>query len=128
MGAAIATRLIEEGHTVTVWNRTAGRAAAFDGRAAIATDAAQALTGADLGIISALDNGAARSILEQGDVEGALAAATAIGDDTLQRQSQGQVVPDSFTHGTSAQRVRWFSKGLQTGQLKQCDTFSGQAL
>ena len=70
----------------------------------------------------------ARSILEQGDVEGALAAATAIGDDTLQRQSQGQVVPDSFTHGTSAQRVRWFSKGLQAGQLKQCDTFSGQAL
>ena len=70
----------------------------------------------------------ARSILEQGDVEGALAAATAIGDDTLQRQSQGQVVPDSFTHGTSAQRVRWFSKGLQTGQLKQCDTLSGQAL
>lgn len=70
----------------------------------------------------------ARNILEQGDVEGALAAATAIGDDTLQRQSQGQVVPDSFTHGTSAQRVRWFSKGLQTGQLKQCDTFSGQAL
>jgi predicted metalloprotease len=70
----------------------------------------------------------ARSILEQGDVEGALAAATAIGDDTLQRQSQGQVVPDSFTHGTSAQRVRWFSKGLQAGQFKQCDTFSGQAL
>jgi hypothetical protein len=70
----------------------------------------------------------ARSILEQGDVEGALAAATAIGDDTLQRQSQGQVVPDSFTHGTSAQRVRWFSKGIQSGDLKQCDTFSGQAL
>lgn len=64
MGAAIATRLIEEGHTVTVWNRTAGRAATFDGRATIATDAAQALTGTDLGIISALDNGAARSILE----------------------------------------------------------------
>ena len=70
----------------------------------------------------------ARSILEKGDVEGALAAATAIGDDTLQKQSQGQVVPDSFTHGTSAQRVRWFSKGLEGGQLKQCDTFSGQAL
>ena len=70
----------------------------------------------------------ARSILEQGDVEGALAAATAIGDDTLQRQSQGQVVPDSFTHGTSAQRVRWFSRGIESGQLKQCDTFSGQAL
>jgi predicted metalloprotease len=70
----------------------------------------------------------ARSILEKGDVEGALAAATAIGDDTLQRQSQGQVVPDSFTHGTSAQRVRWFSRGIESGQLKQCDTFSGQAL
>ena len=70
----------------------------------------------------------ARSILEKGDVEGALAAATAIGDDTLQRQSQGQVVPDSFTHGTSAQRVRWFSRGLESGQLKQCDTFSGQPL
>jgi predicted metalloprotease len=70
----------------------------------------------------------ARSILEKGDVEGALAAATAIGDDTLQRQSQGQVVPDSFTHGTSAQRVRWFSRGIESGQLKQCDTFSGQPL
>jgi len=70
----------------------------------------------------------ARSILEQGDVEGALAAASAIGDDTLQRQSQGQVVPDSFTHGTSAQRVRWFSRGIESGQLKQCDTFSGTAL
>ncbi|WP_426109900.1 KPN_02809 family neutral zinc metallopeptidase [Massilia sp. PWRC2] len=70
----------------------------------------------------------ARSILEQGDVEGALAAATAIGDDTLQRQSQGQVVPDSFTHGTSAQRVRWFTRGIETGQLKQCDTFSAPSL
>jgi predicted metalloprotease len=70
----------------------------------------------------------ARSILEQGDVEGALAAATAIGDDTLQKQSQGAVVPDSFTHGTSAQRVRWFSKGIETGQIGQCDTFSARQL
>ena len=70
----------------------------------------------------------ARSILEQGDVEGALAAATAIGDDTLQRQSQGTVVPDSFTHGTSAQRVRWFSKGIETGQIGQCDTFGARQL
>ena len=69
-----------------------------------------------------------RQILEQGDVEGALAAATAIGDDTLQRQSQGQVVPDSFTHGTSAQRVRWFSKGIETGQFTQCDTFGARSL
>jgi predicted metalloprotease len=70
----------------------------------------------------------ARSILEQGDVEGALAAATAIGDDTLQRQSQGQVVPDSFTHGTSAQRVRWFTRGIETGQVSQCDTFAARQL
>lgn len=64
MGAAIATHLIDEGHTVTVWNRTDNRAATFEGRAAIAADAAEALTGADLGIISTLDNSAARSILE----------------------------------------------------------------
>jgi predicted metalloprotease len=69
-----------------------------------------------------------RQILEQGDVEGALAAATAIGDDTLQSQSQGRVVPDSFTHGTSAQRVRWFSKGIDTGQIAQCDTFGARQL
>jgi predicted metalloprotease len=67
-------------------------------------------------------------ILEAGDVEGALAAATAIGDDTLQKQSQGTVVPDSFTHGTSAQRVRWFSKGIETGDLTQCDTFGARSL
>lgn len=67
-------------------------------------------------------------ILEAGDVEGALAAATAIGDDTLQKQSQGTVVPDSFTHGTSAQRVRWFSKGIDTGDLTQCDTFGARSL
>ena len=67
-------------------------------------------------------------ILEAGDVEGALAAATAIGDDTLQKQSQGTVVPDSFTHGTSAQRVRWFSKGIETGDLTQCDTFGTRSL
>lgn len=63
-------------------------------------------------------------ILEQGDVEEAMAAAAAIGDDALQRQSQGYVVPDSFTHGTSQQRVRWFNQGLTTGDIKQCDTFS----
>jgi predicted metalloprotease len=59
----------------------------------------------------------ARQILERGDVETALAAATAIGDDRLQRESRGYVVPDSFTHGTSAQRVKWFSRGLQTGDF-----------
>jgi predicted metalloprotease len=69
-----------------------------------------------------------RKWLEPGDVEGALAAATAIGDDTLQRQSQGVVVPDSFTHGTSAQRVRWFSKGIEAGQFTQCDTFNARSL
>jgi uncharacterized protein len=61
--------------------------------------------------------------LEPGDVESALAAATAIGDDALQRQSQGHVVPDSFTHGSSEQRVRWFRKGLDGGNVADCDTF-----
>ncbi|TWI63668.1 hypothetical protein IP91_03640 [Pseudoduganella lurida] len=70
----------------------------------------------------------ARQILEQGDVETALSAATAIGDDALQRQSQGQVVPDSFTHGSSAQRVRWFKRGLETGEVAQCDTFQARQL
>jgi predicted metalloprotease len=65
--------------------------------------------------------------LEQGDVEEALNAASQIGDDTLQRRSQGQVVPESFTHGTSAQRVNWFKRGLQTGSVAQCDTFQGPA-
>ena len=65
----------------------------------------------------------ARPMLESGDVEEALAAASAIGDDRLQRQTQGTVVPETFTHGTSAQRVRWFRQGLQTGSVKSCDTF-----
>jgi predicted metalloprotease len=66
-----------------------------------------------------------RQILEQGDLESALNAAAAIGDDRLQRQTQGQVVPESFTHGTSEQRVRWFRRGFQGGDLRQCDTFAG---
>lgn len=64
------------------------------------------------------------AILEPGDVEEALNAAAAIGDDALQRKSQGMVVPDSFTHGTSEQRQRWFGKGLETGSVKACDTFN----
>ncbi|MGK5026055.1 KPN_02809 family neutral zinc metallopeptidase [Janthinobacterium sp. RB2R34] len=71
---------------------------------------------------------AERKILEQGDVEAALKAATAIGDDALQRQAQGHVVPDSFTHGTSAQRVRWFTKGIESGQISQCNTFEAKQL
>jgi uncharacterized protein len=69
-----------------------------------------------------------RKILEAGDVEEALGAASAIGDDRLQQQAQGRVVPDSFTHGSSEQRVRWFKAGLQSGSLKTCDTFSAQRL
>jgi hypothetical protein len=61
--------------------------------------------------------------LEPGDVENAIAAAQAIGDDRLQRQGQGRVVPDSFTHGSSAQRVRWLTTGLKGGDIKSCDTF-----
>ncbi|WP_207424823.1 KPN_02809 family neutral zinc metallopeptidase [Desertivirga brevis] len=65
-----------------------------------------------------------KNILEEGDIEEALGAANAIGDDKLQKEAQGYVVPDAFTHGTSAQRIRWFKKGYQTGDIKQGDTFS----
>ena len=66
--------------------------------------------------------------LEPGDIEEALNAANAIGDDRLQQQGQGRVVPDSFTHGTSAQRVRWFKAGFAQGQISQCDTFASKSL
>lgn len=69
-----------------------------------------------------------RQILEQGDVESALRAATAIGDDRLQKESRGYVVPDSFTHGTSAQRVKWFTLGLKTGDIDRGDTFNAPDL
>jgi len=69
-----------------------------------------------------------KQIIQDGDVESALAAASAIGDDALQRQSRGEVVPDSFTHGTSAQRMRWFKKGLETGSVEQCNTFDARQL
>ena len=69
-----------------------------------------------------------RAILEQGDVDAALKAATAIGDDALQRQSQGHVVPDSFTHGSSEQRARWFKRGLDSGKVDTCDTFAARQL
>jgi len=62
------------------------------------------------------------NILEQGDIEEALIAASAIGDDTLQRQAQGYVVPDAFTHGSSAQRVEWFKKGIRSGNIASCNT------
>lgn len=67
---------------------------------------------------------AARQILEEGDIEEGLRAAAAIGDDRLQMQSRGRVVPDSFTHGTSAQRVEWFRRGFESGDLRMGDTFS----
>jgi uncharacterized protein len=70
----------------------------------------------------------ARKILEDGDVEEALNAASKIGDDRMQRQGRGYVTPDSFTHGSSAQRVRWFKRGLQSGNLAQCNTFSSERL
>ena len=69
-----------------------------------------------------------RQILEQGDIEEALNAAGRIGDDVLQRQSTGTVRPESFTHGSSAQRVNWFKRGMQSGDLKQCNTFETRQL
>ena len=68
------------------------------------------------------------SLLDPGDVEEALTAATAIGDDRLQKQGQGYVVPESFTHGSSAQRVRWFRRGMESGKMSECDTFNAQVL
>jgi hypothetical protein len=69
-----------------------------------------------------------KGILESGDVEEALGAASAVGDDRLQRQAQGRVVPDSFTHGTSEQRMRWFRRGLDSGETGSCDTFKAREL
>ncbi len=69
-----------------------------------------------------------RQILEQGDIEEALGAASAIGDDRLQRQGRGYVTPDSFTHGSSAQRVRWFRRGLKSGDVLECNTFRADNL
>jgi predicted metalloprotease len=69
-----------------------------------------------------------QKILEPGETEQALTAASAIGDDRLQRQTQGQIVPESFTHGTSEQRVRWFKRGMESGDVRQCDTFSAASL
>ena len=68
-----------------------------------------------------------RQILEQGDVEEGLAAASAVGDDTLQRRARGRVMPESFTHGSSAQRTYWFRRGLEQGTLQACDTFNAPA-
>jgi uncharacterized protein len=69
-----------------------------------------------------------RGLLDEGDIESALTAANAIGDDRLQKQSQGYVVPESFTHGTSAQRMHWFRKGFDTGDINQGDTFNAPDL
>jgi len=73
------------------------------------------------------DQGGKLKLTDQ-DVEQAITAATAIGDDRLQQQAQGRIVPDSFTHGTSAQRVRWFKTGLQSGDVRRCDTFNAKQL
>jgi hypothetical protein len=69
-----------------------------------------------------------RHLLEAGDVEAGLRAASAIGDDRLQKEARGRVVPESFTHGSSAQRVHWFQRGLSTGLVKDCDTFATRSL
>ena len=69
-----------------------------------------------------------RKILESGDVEEGLNAAAQIGDDNIQKRAQGYVVPEGFTHGSAAQRVSWFRRGIETGDLKQCDTFSARGV
>jgi uncharacterized protein len=69
-----------------------------------------------------------KRVLDAGDAEEAIQAATAIGDDTLQKQSRGYVTPDSFTHGSAAQRVKWFKTGIETGSVQSCDTFSNRGI
>ncbi|MGH8808940.1 MAG: neutral zinc metallopeptidase, partial [Noviherbaspirillum sp.] len=69
-----------------------------------------------------------RHLLESGDLEEGLAAAAAVGDDRLQKGAQGRMAPESFTHGTSAQRVRWFTRGIQSGQMSACNTFEVRQL
>jgi predicted metalloprotease len=69
-----------------------------------------------------------RQLLEQGDIEEGLNAASAIGDDRMQKQSRGYVSPESFTHGSSEQRVRWFKRGFESGSVQQCDTFAANSL
>jgi predicted metalloprotease len=71
---------------------------------------------------------AANQILEEGDLQEALRAASKIGDDNIQRQTQGHIVPEAFTHGTSAQRMKWFQRGYDTGNMKTCDTFNARSL
>ena len=71
---------------------------------------------------------AAKNIIEPGEIEQALNAASAIGDDRLQQQTQGRIVPESFTHGSSEQRMRWFKRGIDSGDLRQCDTFKAASL
>jgi hypothetical protein len=66
-----------------------------------------------------------RKLLEAGDVEEAMRAAAAVGDDNIQRRTQGQIVPESFTHGSSEQRMRWFMTGMRSGQISACNTFEG---
>ncbi len=73
-----------------------------------------------------IDN--ARHVLESGEIEQAITAATAIGDDRLQQQARGYAVPETFTHGSSAQRVRWFKRGMSSGDVNQCNTFSAETL
>ncbi|MFL4985128.1 MAG: neutral zinc metallopeptidase, partial [Xanthobacteraceae bacterium] len=70
----------------------------------------------------------AKHMIEPGDMEAAMQTAAAIGDDRLQKQAQGRVVPDAFTHGSSAQRMRWFSTGFKSGTVSSCNTFSAAQL
>ena len=79
-------------------------------------------------VVEAIEAALADAGLQPGDIEEGLNAASAIGDDMIQRKTQGRVVPDAFTHGTSEQRVRWFTVGYRSGRMQDCDTFSAAGL
>jgi hypothetical protein len=115
-------------HQLGILDQVNGRRSRVDPATANALSVRLELQADCLAGVWANQTNAARNILEAGDIEEGLKAASAVGDDRLQMQAQGYVVPEGFTHGTSAQRVRWFRRGLDSGDLRRCDTFGAAQL
>jgi len=122
----------EVGHHVQqllgISDRVREQKASMDRKGANALSVRQELQADCLAGVWAFHADRTNDILETGDLEQGLNAASAIGDDRIQKQTRGRVVPESFTHGSSAQRVRWFRRGLESGDMGQCDTFAQNRL